>query len=140
MNEMTRPALFAELRKRNIKSVAVHFSGGNDEGGADQFIAVQVDGTEVQLDDPGVHEDWNTKQPVVHQWAAAGSASRPATPEEIVQQGLVDALEAPVYAEYGSFGGEFSVSGTVTWDVAAGKVKMAKSESVESYEDSEYEL
>jgi hypothetical protein len=57
-----------------------------------------------------------------------------ATPD----QELAAALTAPVYARYGSFDGDLDVNGTISYDVAAGSVKMKKFERV--YEGSEEDL
>lgn len=134
---LTREQAFAELRRRNITKVTVHFSGGNDEGGAESIVAVSADGAETDLlVNPEVYQDWDTKKWVV----GYGDNARPATEDEIASKQLAETLEAPVYHAYGGFAGDFSVSGTVTWDVATGKVVMAKRESVERYDESEDEV
>lgn len=134
-NAMNRPAVFAELRKRNITQVKVHFSGGNDEGGADSHVATLADGTKVELGRVTVYQDWRTKQ----HFAYEAGGQRPATDDEMAEQRLLDGLEQPIYDEYGSFAGEFSVDGIVTWNVKDEKVSMAKEEQ-SGYDYSEYDV
>lgn len=131
---LNRSTIFAELRKRGITKVVVSFSGGNDEGGADGVVGHTADGTEVVFDEPGVYTNWQDQGKYLVGW---GENARPATEEELKQQQLLDVLEAPIYAEYGSFAGDFSVYGTLTWDVEAGTVIMSKEEQ-SGYDHSEY--
>jgi len=59
------------------------------------------------------------------------------------QEGDVEIVKmavAPVDDQYGSFAGEFYVSGTVEIDVNAESATMKKSETVESYDESEVAL
>lgn len=124
------------LRQRGIVKVDVHFSGGNDEGGADRFTATTADGTEVDLGfDTHAYRDstydtttrsWRHGSWVVGSWdqETRKHSTRPATDAEVESARLRDALESPIYAEYGSFAGEFYVDGTCTWDVATGKSEM----------------
>lgn len=120
-----KPRTFELLRARGIVKVEVSFSGGNDEGGADGYAAYLADGTAVELGVSRANE-WPTGTWTV--WERDGQ--RPATQQEIDDSILTDLLEAPVYAEYGGFSGDFSVSGTVTWDVIAGTVHMDRSEQM----------
>lgn len=129
-----RSGVFAELRRRDIAEVKVHFSGGNDEGGADDFIATSTTGEDVKLAGRA-YQEWQTKEWVVYE----NRGQRPATTEEIADQQLLDALEAPIYAEYGSFAGDFSVDGVVTWDVTNEKVTMVKDEQ-SGYDHYEYDV
>ena len=135
------------LRSRGIVKVDVHFSGGNDEGGADGFTAFDAEGKEVALDlDSNAYEDQEF-DPATKRWKPIGwtvhsfdpverkHGKRPATPEEIEIARLRDALEAPIYEEYGGFAGEFYVDGTCTWDVAAGRSEMHGSYGHMTYDD-----
>ena len=80
----------------------VRFSGGHDEGGAD-YIEIQLGDGEVKT----LYEyNWGEKKQ---------------TDEETE---LAVALAAPIYSEYGSFAGEFSVCGNVNWIVITRKVVM----------------
>jgi hypothetical protein len=129
----TRDAM-AALRKQGFVTAIVHFSGGNDEGGADGFVGVKADGEQVRIDGSDARQDqeydpvsqtWKSTGWVVHSWGQDRSyTTRPATPEEIEHARICEVLEGPIYDQYGSFAGEFYVDGTCTWDVATGKAEM----------------
>lgn len=147
MDESTvdKPRTFALMKEYNIASVVVSFSGGNDEGGADGYVAYDNDGNEVDLPQSRAHEN-QSYDPATRTYGASkwvvygvGHELRDATPEEIAIAQLITLLEAPIYAEYGGFDGDFSVSGEVTWDAKAGTVKMSKDEQ-RDYDHSEYDL
>lgn len=126
----------ALLRERGIVKVEVHFSGGNDEGGADDVTATLKDGTQTRLNPGNAHQDWNSKEWVVGAYDETHKyATRPATPGEVAEATLSELLEAPVYDTYDSFAGEFYVDGTVTWDVDAGTCTMTRSEQVMTHDD-----
>ena len=136
ISHFTSDAAFAELHRRGITSATVEFSGGNDEGGADRIIGQKADGTTVPLrayDSVDIYEDRHTGKYLV-----AGRGAREATSEEITAHALAEALEAPVYANWGGFGGQFYVSGTVTWDVASGKVTEESEHEYDEDEDEDY--
>ncbi|MEO6159053.1 MAG: DUF6878 family protein [Ilumatobacteraceae bacterium] len=136
---MDKNTLFRTLSAKGITKVVIHFSGGNDEGGADSALATMTDGSEQSLPDQySVHQDWQTKQWVTYDEKTR--AQRPATAEEQAAAVLSQALEQPIYDRWGSFAGEFSVDGTLTWDVLAQSVKLDGQESVEHYESFEDEL
>jgi hypothetical protein len=96
------------LARKGIKYVVLEFSGGHDEGSiqhAEMYGPLKRDAPEAPSDpdqalrtvgqrhhtvDVGHHELWT----------------------------LVAPLEYPVYQVYGSFAGECSIYGHVTWDVA----------------------
>lgn len=142
METRDRNRALGALRSRNIVKVVVHFSGGNDEGGADEITGTTADGQTVNLKGSNAHRGSKFNS-VTRQWEDTGwvvydqTGERPATPDEIASSDLSDILESPVYDEYGSFAGEFYVSGTVTWDVATGRVKMERNEEMSHYEYSE---
>ncbi len=76
------------------------------------------------------YTDWQGNQ---HQKRAL----KDLTEEQKTDMELAQALATPVYDQYYSFAGEFSVSGEVTWYVTgpdAGRVVMDGEESVEKYE------
>jgi hypothetical protein len=133
----TRQAM-ETLKSLGIATVKVSFSGGNDEGGADGIDFFDADGNKVETNgaltssayqDQIWNEDtksWGPTQWIV--WEGTGSykdrTKRPATPDEVRAAEVNAILEAPIYDEYGSFAGEFSVYGTLTWDVATGRSEM----------------
>lgn len=138
---LSRSIVFAKLKQLGITRVDVSFSGGNDSGGADGMTVTYADGTtKDESPFPDVHpravQEYRTGNWVV--WGdfvpGVGRTHRPATPAEIEAVQWSDALEAPIYNRWGSFAGEFSVSGTLVWDVTAGEVRLTGEEEVSSYE------
>ena len=98
----TRDQIFDKLEEMGAVKADVRFSGGHDEGGAD-YIEIQLGDGEVKT----LYEyNWGEKKQ---------------TDEETE---LAVALAAPIYSEYGSFAGEFSVCGNVNWIVITRKVVM----------------
>jgi hypothetical protein len=127
---LERGPMFAELRRRGVAKVVVEFSGGGDEGGVNDITLYNADGGEIgKLEEDYGGSTYNSK---TGQWEPIN----PPNPDTK----LVEALVAPVYDRYGSFAGEFYVSGTVEYDVANEKVKMPYRESVETWEDHEEDL
>jgi len=125
---LSRFELFAELRRRNVAKVEVQFSGGGDEGGVDSISLQDAEGNEIGT----LEEDYGGSQWDGQKWVPVN----PPNPDTA----LVNALCAPVYDKYGSFAGEFYVSGKINVDVAAETIKMPYQESVETYEDHEEEF
>jgi hypothetical protein len=107
---MTRDEVFQQLRQKGVKKAVVHFSGGNDEGGADSIVLHTSDGTETEAVG----------------WRSTSEGE------------LNNALSEPVYAAYGGFAGDFSVDGEVVWDVEKRTVVMSKSEQV--WQDAETQI
>jgi hypothetical protein len=157
---MTRQQVFAELRRRGISKVVCGFSGGNDEGGVDSMEATDGEGNIVEgflSRETYVHRTYSegdqvfedgTSVPkgvwVVHvpdapkvkhpRWGSDVIPVRRATEEEVSDSSLTEALEEPCHSRYGSFAGDFYVSGTYTWDVATGQVVADWNEQVSHYE------
>jgi len=99
---MTRDQIFDKLEEMGAVKADVRFSGGHDEGGAD-YIEIQLGDGEVKT----LYEyNWGDNKQ---------------TDEELA---LAEALVAPIYSEFGSFAGEFSVCGNVNWIVITRKVVM----------------
>lgn len=117
---MTNDQVFAEIARRGADRAVVHFSGGNDEGGADDVTLFKGEEKVAEL------QEWHFPE---------RGDGKPAHGEKS-NDDLVHALVAPVYAQYGSFAGEFSVYGTVTWDTATKTAKMSKEEQ-SGYDHSE---
>jgi hypothetical protein len=112
---VTRYEAFKALAKIGFSKARVSFSGGNDEGFVDGIFLENVDGT------PGPR--WEEFSGYRSE-SVPGSLIKkcwPAT-DKTVQEELSEALAAPVYDTFGSFAGEYYVSGEFVWDVAAGKV------------------
>ena len=106
----TKNRVFAMLKEQGAIKAVLSYNGGNDEGGVDDITLVleSVDegGKNIEVDYPG-------------QWDGGGE--------------LAELLEGPVSFKYGSWAGDFSAYGTLTWDVEAGTVVM------DDYEQSGYD-
>jgi hypothetical protein len=114
---MTAEAVYDALSALNVSEARVTFSGGNDEGGADALSLIKAD-------DPTVTYDVNL-------WGGD---------DEKVDKDLVQRLCEPIYDQYGSFAGEFSVYGTLIWNVTTRKCYIDGQESVETYNDFHTEI
>lgn len=97
---MNRNEVFRQIRARGGVLAKVQFSGGNDEGGADDIVIEDEHGTRVADIAPYAYDN---------------------SPD----QELADALMEPMEAEYGGFATEGGVSGTYTWDARTGKVTLS---------------
>jgi hypothetical protein len=106
----TKNRVFALLKARNATKAVLRYNGGNDEGGVDE-ITLFVPNVNGEIDEVDFPCAWNA----------------PGEDRE-----LSELLEAPVDAKYGTWAGDFSAYGTLTWDVEAGTVVM------DDYEQSEY--
>ncbi len=105
---MTRSQVFAELIARGVDAAVVEFSGGNDEGGADSITLYRGDEPTCAL----------------LAWPEAGGN---ASVDEADGR-LGDALSHPIFEAYGSFAGDFDVTGEVVWDVERRTVAMIRDE------------
>lgn len=127
---MERSAVFEALKKRGAAKAVVSFSGGGDEGGCDGIQLLDAAGAVIaEIDE--YYGNTTVWDPDTQTYKDIG----PPNEEQQMSEGLC----VPVYEKYHSFAGEFSVSGTVTWDVATRKVTMSGEESVEQYEPFEEE-
>lgn len=157
-NEAPKPELsevMSKLREAGVVQVRIPFSGGNDEGHADECQYLDGEGESVPAIAEStayqtVHYDDDTKN-WVKEWVVTEyrrhlapelrplhPSFRPATPAELEIALMQEVLEAPIYERFGSFAGEFYVDGTVLWNVTDGTYKMFGQESVQSYESFEY--
>lgn len=119
---MDNNEVFERLRERGAARAVVEFSGGNDEGGADGIVLYDAAGEAMgEVDDGPPGRRWNPEQ--------GRFVEVPITPEQRLEAELAEALEAPVYEEFGSFAGDFSVGGRVTWDTQKRTVTMSGEES-----------
>jgi hypothetical protein len=112
-DQLDRAGAFAALVRLQADRAVVEFSGGNDEGGPDSIAVFKGDQTVRTLPT----------------WWQPGDAD-----EHLGV--LSDALSAPVFEIYGTFAGDFEVSGEVIWDVHTRTVQMIRDERSD-YEHSE---
>ena len=114
--KMTRQQVFAALSSRGASRAVVEFSGGNDEGGPDAITLF-------------AGQDPLCTLPA---WPPGGEV----TATEKADAELADALSDPVFEQYGTFAGDFDVTGEVIWDVQERTVQMIRDERSD-YEHSE---
>ena len=129
--------------RHNIKYIIGKFSGGNDEGGFDNVYFANDKQEEITIKDDfesrrdfrffvdkkNIYEFKNEKEKKISVFYTITNS----------EKNLLDVLEETLYStgaleEYGSFAGEFSVSGTVKLDVFDYSWDRDGQESVESYE------
>jgi hypothetical protein len=110
---MTRTQVFAELASRGADRALVEFSGGNDEGGPDSIALHRGEAPVCTLS----------------VWPCERDATK-------ADARLADALSDPVFEAYGTFAGDFDVTGEVIWDAEAKTVQMIRDERSD-YEHSE---
>lgn len=134
------------LQGLGVAKVVIEFSGGNDEGGADSISYFDADGNDVEgVRNPNTYplQEWDAARRTyvnkgwqTSEWdpAERKSSTRLATADEIALAKVNEVLEHPIYDRFGTFAGDFSVYGTLTWDVAAGTHTMTGQESHEVWE------
>lgn len=120
-----KTAVWEAMRKKGVSKIVAYFSGGNDEGGVNNYVMFDADGKEFEAPDDIKKDSHYTRglYPFTQveffghdeYWPKEGS--------------LAHIIERPVDMEYGSFAGEFSVSGACTWDLKTKKVTMDGEES-----------
>jgi hypothetical protein len=110
----TRDWAWQKMAEMGVISAEVEFSGGHDEGGADAIVLTRGDGSKESWPGYSTKDDDEGK--------------------------LITYLTEPIYEEWGSFAGEFSVHGTLFWDCATQKVTLEGSESVEEYQSFDKEV
>jgi hypothetical protein len=98
---MTKDAIFVRLVSMGADKAVVKFSGGGDEGFAQ---------------DPELYKD----NVLLSRWSI-----------DVDKDELGRALAKPIFDQFGSFAGDFSVYGACIWTVADKKIMM-------SYDESEY--
>lgn len=101
---INKELIFSELTAKNINSVHIGFSGGNDEGGADDMVIRRNNGDEEKSD------FWRNLSTII--------------PSDIVEK-----LTEPIYDKWGGFAGDFQVYGTLIWDVEKKDVYFQGQES-----------
>jgi hypothetical protein len=112
-HRLDRAGVFAALARLDTDRAVVEFSGGNDEGGPDTITLFNGEETVRTLPT----------------WWQAGDAD-----EDLIA--LADAVSDPVFEAYGTFAGDFDVTGEVIWDAQTKTVQMIRDERSE-YEHSE---
>jgi hypothetical protein len=117
--EEAKERVFALMEKLGIVRIEVTFSGGNDSGGVDSTVAHMADGTEKAL-------------PESHYWAKEEEMDD--------EQALGHLVGEPVHDEWGSFAGDFYVSGTLSFDMAARRVFAKYEEEVPHTDHFDMEL
>lgn len=83
------------IRDRGANRAFVRFSGGCDDGGPDEIVLLDGDAPVATMD------------------RTYGGLA----PKSFVDHALEDALASPIYDRWYGFAGDFSVSGTVVWDL-----------------------
>jgi len=104
-----------ELEAIGILRLKIAFSGGNDEGGVDDYT---IDATVPNTTVPALERVW----PDQYDAALKRYVQRELTPAERATNELLDLLEGPIDERYGSFAGDFHVSGVLHYDVPGKKV------------------
>lgn len=122
----------ALLIERDATAVMARFSGGNDEGGLDEVTLTLADGTTVDIMQ---HYDTN-HQMVDGRWVMI---KKLLTPADHADNLLYDIVGEPVFAEYGSFAGEYSTSGVVGFDRNTGREIIEDHYEADRYDDDEDE-
>jgi hypothetical protein len=127
--------------KHNIAYIVGQFSGGNDEGGFDSVYFTDSEKNEIIIkeenkrdfnffvDKKNIYRFDNEKEKKISVFYTVTNS----------EKNLLDVLEDTLYStgaleEYGSFAGEFSVSGTVKLSVFDYTWDRDGQESVETYE------
>lgn len=111
----SRNKIWEILGSRNVTKVTIAFSGGNDEGYAENPVFHMADGSTQEL----VISSW----PQGH-WRY-GENGCVYTEDQL----LYMSLEKPINDRYGTFAGEYEVSGELVWDVTLKKAVLDTNES-----------
>ena len=101
--------IIAAFIKRGITMAEVTFSGGNDTGSCDGYTFFDADNNVVD----GVNMNYvSSSHRVDGKWV-----ERELTDEEKAENDFINLVDAPVYWRWGSFAGDFSVEGTMYYDI-----------------------
>lgn len=107
VNPSTKERVFSLLRARGAVKAVLQYSGGNDEGEVESIQLHVPAGKSPEGADVTAYVDLPVS------WRAKEGDKELAT-----------LLEQPIDDRYGSWAGDFSAYGTLTWDVTAGTVVM----------------
>jgi len=104
------------LRTLGITTAVAQYSGGNDDGGSEGISTIMEDGTKGEIREHYLDGEYIPGK---------GYVTPNDYPEEVREEAhLADILVAPVYRLWGTFAGDFYVSGEITWDTKANKVTV----------------
>ena len=104
---LTYNKMFRFLESKGVDQVDVIFSGGNDSGSVEKFV-VHVYGEEKEMEENEINK---------------------------IHPDLSDLLSSVVYNDYGSFAGDYDVSGKYVFSVKDKTVKKECSESYTEYKE-----
>jgi hypothetical protein len=130
--KLDKPRTFELLKKKGAVKAVLTFAGGHDEGQVEEIVLTLESGEEVQLD------TWYCGGYGMEKNAAGTYEYVPLSKPENEDEELADLLEGPINQRYGSWGGEPSTEGRLTWDVATGEAKLEVSREV--WENEELEV
>jgi hypothetical protein len=111
-----------ELEAIGILRLKIAFSGGNDEGGVDDYT---IDATVPNMAVPSLERVY----PDLYDPTTRKYSERELSPAERATNELLDLLEGPIDDRYGSFAGDFHVSGVLHYDVPNRKVWIGGDEA-----------
>lgn len=118
---MDKQKVWDAMQAKGVSKIVAYFSGGNDEGGVNNYDMLDAKGKTIKIPEE------NKKDPNYVR------DTYPFTREEFFghdeywpkQGSIAHIVEQPIDMEYGSFAGDFSVSGACVWDLATKKVTMS---------------
>ena len=133
--------------KQGVHTIIVPFSGGGDCGGFDGNIEykdkkdkdIKLDYDKIQIDGIGIDKFepliWDSKDNEVHIFEHESTEYGDV---KVNEDWLIQRFyEFGFLNEWGSFAGEFHVSGTVEINAVTGEYRMPYNQSVEEYTDYE---
>jgi hypothetical protein len=102
--------IIAAFTERGIVTAEISFSGGNDSGACDEHTFYDADGNKID----GINTHYiSTSHNVDGKWV-----QRELTDEDKTHNAFISLIDAPIYWRWGSFAGEFSVYGTMYYDIS----------------------
>ena len=122
--KLDKPRTFELLRKKGAVKAVLAFAGGHDEGDVQGITLTLKSGEEVDL------PTWYCGGYGMEKNASGGYDYVPLSKPENEDEELADLLEGPINERYGSWGGEPSTEGVLTWDVETGEVTLKASQEV----------
>jgi hypothetical protein len=136
---ITKEEVLVELKNRGIKEARVRFSGGNDSGSVEYIDFLMHDDTCKEVAEmPMYYESWCNGVTTYYRYGK-GKGYEPIEEREVyvptAEEKLLDTLTRPVYDRYGSFAGEYDVSGMVVWTVDPPGVTFKVEESTIEYRE-----
>lgn len=105
-----RTRLTEAFTKRGIVTAEVSFSGGNDSGGADDHTFYDAEGNKLDI---RTHYHSTNRRLDDGKWHTVDL-----TDAEKEDNNFLTLIDAPIYWKWGSFAGDFSVSGTMYYDIS----------------------